>query len=634
MKCKTCGFEYEGVFCPECGSRNEDSISPEEKELLEAKKKQEEEDRRAREKAEQDKIAKERAEKEAELAKIKIEQDRIEKENAEKKRAEAEVKKAENEGKTMAILSMICGIIGLCSCGLFVIPDILGIIFAFCGKKKGKMRGLAKAGLICSVISIVMMIVVLIFAFLMPETTTSESVSETVSETVSESVSESIVETSESKIDASGESNSASLEEQIQVTADKLKDGYYVSENDSMYAIRINNDENSAEFLYVSDGVADVMFMGDIEETDSGIYHFESADGRAESDLKFENDVIFIMMDGEPGEQYAYASDFSVAGGGGENNFPNEELVAQSEYQQVEDTNSDDGIRRGPYGDYTETDYSFSSGGFTIYTPDSFPYEDKRAQKLCELYKKALADQDNWVKVDVKGYDYSGFTYTRSLYGDMYYYGDLKGSNPNGNGIIFELGGEGAYIPTYMGGFSKGLYSGYGIEIVRKQVNGWPYLPEVSYEGEFKKGLHEGAGVEYYGFEEAYIWDIAKQVFRSEPHDFGSYASDYASDQMRENGKVFVGACFATYKGGFKKGERSGTGTEYTLDTLTLDSRVVYTGKWANGQYSGKGKLYYDNGQVAYDGEFKRGYYDGKGTLYDQNGNVEYKGKFKDGEIK
>ena len=158
--CKKCGAEVEGLFCPKCGSRIEDSISPEEKERLEAKLKQEEEDRRAREKAEQDKIAKERAEKEAELAKVKIEQDRIEKENAEKKRAEAEAKKAENEGKTMAILSLICGIIGLCSCGLFVIPDILGIVFAFLGKKKGKMRGLAKAGLICSIVSIIMMIVV------------------------------------------------------------------------------------------------------------------------------------------------------------------------------------------------------------------------------------------------------------------------------------------------------------------------------------------------------------------------------------------------------------------------------------------------------------------------------------------
>ena len=166
--CKKCGAEVEGLFCPKCGSRIEDSISPEEKERLEAKLKQEEEDRRAREKAEQDRIAKERAEKEAELAKVKIEQDRIEKENAEKKRAEAEAKKAENEGKTMAILSMICGIIGLCTCGLFAIPQILGIVFSFMGKKQGKMWGMAKAGLICSIIAVVVMIVVYVWALTQP----------------------------------------------------------------------------------------------------------------------------------------------------------------------------------------------------------------------------------------------------------------------------------------------------------------------------------------------------------------------------------------------------------------------------------------------------------------------------------
>ena len=163
--CKKCGAEVEGVFCPECVSRIDEDISPEEKELLEEKRKQMEEERRAREKAEQDKIAKERAEKEVELAKIKIEQDRIEKENAERKRAETEAKKVENEGKTMAILSLICGIIGLCTCGLFALPQILGIVFAFLGKKQGKMRGIAKAGLICSIIAIVAMVVVYVLAF-------------------------------------------------------------------------------------------------------------------------------------------------------------------------------------------------------------------------------------------------------------------------------------------------------------------------------------------------------------------------------------------------------------------------------------------------------------------------------------
>ncbi len=80
---------------------------------------------------------------------------RIEQEKSEQKRLE-------NEGKVMAMLSLIFGIISLCTFGCFFIPEILGIIFAFNGKKQGVMRGQAKAGMICSCISIVVVIGVVI----------------------------------------------------------------------------------------------------------------------------------------------------------------------------------------------------------------------------------------------------------------------------------------------------------------------------------------------------------------------------------------------------------------------------------------------------------------------------------------
>ncbi len=67
--------------------------------------------------------------------------------------------KLENEGKVMAAISLIFGIISLCTLGMFVLPEILGIVFAFLGKKQGIMRGTAKAGLLCSVISIVLLVV-------------------------------------------------------------------------------------------------------------------------------------------------------------------------------------------------------------------------------------------------------------------------------------------------------------------------------------------------------------------------------------------------------------------------------------------------------------------------------------------
>lgn len=121
MKCKNCGIEFkEGIICPECGNRIEENISisvPEQ-----------------------------------------INNANLEKGTAEKYQAE---KKIENEGKTMAVLSLICGLFSLVTMGILFIPEILGIIFACFGKKQGKMRGQAKAGLICSLISLVIIIAAL-----------------------------------------------------------------------------------------------------------------------------------------------------------------------------------------------------------------------------------------------------------------------------------------------------------------------------------------------------------------------------------------------------------------------------------------------------------------------------------------
>ena len=141
MKCKNCGTEFEeGVFCPECGMRIESELSPEEQARVNAERAKKEAENIAREKAEQERLINEQV-----------------KQN----------KKIENEGKTMAVLSLIFGIVSIMTLGCFFIPEILGIVFAFLGKKQGKMLEMSKAGLICSVISIgiVVAAAVLVFAF-------------------------------------------------------------------------------------------------------------------------------------------------------------------------------------------------------------------------------------------------------------------------------------------------------------------------------------------------------------------------------------------------------------------------------------------------------------------------------------
>lgn len=183
MKCKNCGTEFlEGIFCPECGTRMEDNIS----------KSVSEQSNDAV--SEKERLAKELAEHELEIERQKIEQVRLEKERIEielnKKKAELEQakrtevlrtkkeeediqkkdvspnhnveEKIEKEGMVMAALSLVCGIVSLMTMGGLFVPEILGIVFACLGKKQGKMRGLAKAGFICSIISIIILISLII----------------------------------------------------------------------------------------------------------------------------------------------------------------------------------------------------------------------------------------------------------------------------------------------------------------------------------------------------------------------------------------------------------------------------------------------------------------------------------------
>ncbi len=62
----------------------------------------------------------------------------------------------------MSVLSLLCGIIALITYGVFFLPEVLGIILAFLGKKNGKMRGLAIVGLIVNLIAAAMAAVILV----------------------------------------------------------------------------------------------------------------------------------------------------------------------------------------------------------------------------------------------------------------------------------------------------------------------------------------------------------------------------------------------------------------------------------------------------------------------------------------
>lgn len=176
MKCKNCGFEFEdGIFCPECGTNNS-QISLEEQEKVEeekARKDAEDNARRMAElEAEKARLELRQKEKEAEIAQTKLEQEKLEKEKREAERMVAEEKakrKADkveaNEGKIWAVLSVIMGALSIISMGLFVVPEIVGIVFSVKGKKQGKMRKMAMWGLVLNIISVIIAILILVLVF-------------------------------------------------------------------------------------------------------------------------------------------------------------------------------------------------------------------------------------------------------------------------------------------------------------------------------------------------------------------------------------------------------------------------------------------------------------------------------------
>lgn len=161
MKCSKCGTVFQdGVFCPECGTKVIELADKSEKQKEEKTTISIDEQR----KIQQLELEKEKYQKELELE-LELKRKESDRKWEQEKRKIKEENAIKNEGKTMAVMSVIMGVIALVTLGCFVIPDILGIIFALNGKKQGQMLGMAKAGLVCSIISVVLMIIVIVCAF-------------------------------------------------------------------------------------------------------------------------------------------------------------------------------------------------------------------------------------------------------------------------------------------------------------------------------------------------------------------------------------------------------------------------------------------------------------------------------------
>lgn len=241
-----------------------------------------------------------------------------------------------------------------------------------------------------------------------------------------------------------------------------------------------------------------------------------------------------------------------------------------------------------------------------------FPYYySDEAKKVMGIYiESTTKDDSSWHYIEEEHALFSKKIYYKETLNEKYllYYGPMKDGKPDGVGVIAENSDYFAKFPRYIGNFSKGFQSGYGIEFYIYQNAG--LLPGLNYEGYFKEGKYNGKGVEY----------MEKSFFETDEKDYRLYGT---------GSECWIPACHIYRFGDYKNGELNGQGTLYYDDGL----RLRYEGEWKNDEYNGKGKLYED-GRLLYEGDFKNGEYDGNGTLYNEDGSVKYKGKFKEGDIK
>ena len=263
----------------------------------------------------------------------------------------------------------------------------------------------------------------------------------------------------------------------------------------------------------------------------------------------------------------------------------------------------------------------------TFYNIENFPYANKKkASKLLKVFQDAkMVETEDLINLEVssKGLFDTSDQYKQTLEdGDYFYYGDMKKGKPNGKGILLDYSTEiGAIIPVLLGEFKDGQLDGYVIRI--SSIT----LPEIASEGFYSKGVRDG---DYTGYSDGLL---NSNYLNSNPGVLDTYEECLRERLygIRYDEIVWDIPLVPVYKqeqGTYNNGKVTGEWTGYFYDgTVAAEIKMDRNGK------TGKGKIYYLNGQVKYNGELRDMQYDGKGALYREDGSLEYKGKFKNGQI-
>ncbi|MGD9678916.1 MAG: DnaJ domain-containing protein [Vulcanibacillus sp.] len=253
-------------------------------------------------------------------------------------------------------------------------------------------------------------------------------------------------------------------------------------------------------------------------------------------------------------------------------------------------------------------------------------------KKLFEL----SIDPSNAVFIKEDSEFLKGSSYNLTLENsNIAYFGDMKDNKPHGYGMVGRLISYPDLVTIeYIGEFKDGKYSGEGslfyvpneddIDRMYRIYGENEYIEHINselvhliYEGEFKNGKFDGKG-NYYNYpDNLYFYYYSGPGMFLDAQEYPRYI-DYL--KTIKDLDIIVGE--------FSKGDLSN-------GKLYSNGYLLYDGEFAEFQYHGKGKLYFQKStQLQYNGEFSRGYFDGKGTLYDESGNKLYSGEWKDGDYK
>lgn len=101
----------------------------------------------------------------------------------------------------------------------------------------------------------------------------------------------------------------------------------------------------------------------------------------------------------------------------------------------------------------------------------------------------------------------------------------------------------------------------------------------------------------------------------------------YKQGNRTGEGKLFAEDGTIKYKGDFLENKKTGYGYLYYPNGI-----LQYKGKLIDGVYDGEGTYYYKNGQVMYCGKFTHGNREGYGKEYTESGVQQYEGEFLDNE--